>query len=219
AGLVAHGSANRVRVRPQRAAAHLRDGSGRVQRPPGHLERLPHPAALVTEGRDDRLHAAGGHARPVGGEPGRLEPASPHRRSRRQRGRSLGSQRAPPRVSVESPRPLAGLRDAARRLAANPDLTGARRAHKPLVVAAATVIGLLVVSRASESRPKGGVMGTRRFHIAVMSLLLLGVVAAGCAKRPATTSVAAPPPPVPAPAAPPATSAPAPSAPEPASST
>jgi len=62
-------------------------------------------------------------------------------------------------------------------------------------------------------------MGTRRFHIAVMSLLLLGVVAAGCAKRPATTSVAAPPPPVPAPAAPPATSAPAPSAPEPASST
>ena len=62
-------------------------------------------------------------------------------------------------------------------------------------------------------------MGTRRFHIAVMSLLLLGVVAAGCAKRPATTSVAAPPPPVPAPDAPPATSAPAPSAPEPASST
>ena len=62
-------------------------------------------------------------------------------------------------------------------------------------------------------------MGTRRFHIAVMSLLLLGVVAAGCAKRPATTSAATPPPPVPAPAAPPATSAPAPSAPEPTSST
>jgi peptidoglycan-associated lipoprotein len=45
-----------------------------------------------------------------------------------------------------------------------------------------------------------------------MSLLLLGVIAAGCAKRPATTSVAAPPPPAPVPAAPPAT-APAPSTP------
>jgi len=49
-----------------------------------------------------------------------------------------------------------------------------------------------------------------------MLLLVLGVVAAGCAKRPATTSVAAPPPSAPAPAAPPATPAPAPSTPAPA---
>src|SRR5206468_3120298 len=208
AGLVADGSANRVRVRPQRTAAPLRDGSGRVQRPPDHLDRLSHPAALVAEGRHDRLHAARGHARPLGGEPGRLEPASSHRRSRRQRGRGLGSEWASPRVSVESPRPVAGLRDAARRLTADTDLAGARRAHKPLVVAAAAVIGLLVGKR--DSRPKGGVMGRRGAHLTIMLLLVLGVVAAGCAKRPATTSVAAPPPSAPAPAAPPATPAPAP---------
>src|SRR5439155_1160463 len=140
-----------------------------------------------------------------------LEPASSHRRPRRQRGRGLGSEWASPRVSVESPRPVAGLRDAARRLATDTDLAGARRAHKPLVVAAAAVIGLLVVKR--DSRPKGGVMGRRGAHLTIMLLLVLGVVAAGCAKRPATTSVAAPPPSAPAPAAPPATPAPAPSTP------
>src|SRR5256885_5340066 len=128
----------------------------------------------------------------------------------------MGSEWASPRVSVDSPRPVAGLRDAARRLAADTDLAGAGRAHKPLVVAAAAVIGLLVVKRDSESRPKGGVMGRRGAHLTVMLLLVLGVVAAGCAKRPATTSVAAPPPSAPAPAAPPATPAPAPSTPAPA---
>ena len=60
-------------------------------------------------------------------------------------------------------------------------------------------------------------MGRRGAHLTVMLLLVLGVAAAGCAKRPATTSVAAPPPSAPGPAAaPPATPAPAPSTPEPA---
>src|SRR3989442_7244631 len=40
----------------------------------------------------------------------------------------------------------------------------------------------------SMSRPKGGFMGTRGLHLAVISLLLLGVMVAGCAKRPATTA-------------------------------
>src|SRR3989442_13400320 len=39
-----------------------------------------------------------------------------------------------------------------------------------------------------ESRPKGGFMGTRGLHLAVISLLLLGVMVAGCAMRPATTA-------------------------------
>src|SRR5207247_10937472 len=40
----------------------------------------------------------------------------------------------------------------------------------------------------SMSRPKGGFMGTRGLHLAVISLLLLGVMVAGCAMRPATTA-------------------------------
>jgi peptidoglycan-associated lipoprotein len=51
-------------------------------------------------------------------------------------------------------------------------------------------------------------MGTRGLQIAMLSLLLLGMVVAGCAKRPATTSAAAPAP-APAPSAPPAAPAPA----------
>jgi peptidoglycan-associated lipoprotein len=51
-------------------------------------------------------------------------------------------------------------------------------------------------------------MVTRGLNLTVLSLLLLGVVAAGCAKRPATTSVSAP-----APTAPPAAAAPAAAAP------
>jgi peptidoglycan-associated lipoprotein len=54
-------------------------------------------------------------------------------------------------------------------------------------------------------------MGTRVFHIAVMSLLLLGVAGAGCAKRPATTAADAPAPSAPPPSAP--SAAPAPSSP------
>ena len=46
-------------------------------------------------------------------------------------------------------------------------------------------------------------MATRAAHIVVMSLLLFGVVLAGCAKRPATTQASAP-----APTAPPAVSSP-----------
>src|SRR5207247_4727843 len=74
-----------------------------------------------------------------------------------------------------------------------------------------SVIGLLVVNR--DSWPKGGVRVRRGAPLTIMLLLVLGAVAAGCAKRPATTSVAAPPPSAPAPAAPPATPAPAPSTP------
>jgi peptidoglycan-associated lipoprotein len=63
-------------------------------------------------------------------------------------------------------------------------------------------------------------MGTRGFHIAVMSLVLVGVAVAGCAKRPATTSAEAPTPSAPAPSVPSATPAPtAPSTPAPSGAT
>src|SRR5216110_169646 len=54
-------------------------------------------------------------------------------------------------------------------------------------------------------------MGTREFRIAVMSLLVLGVAGAGCAKRPATTAADVPAPSAPTPSAP--SAAPAPSSP------
>ena len=56
-------------------------------------------------------------------------------------------------------------------------------------------------------------MGTRGFHLAVMSLLLLGVAVAGCAKRPATTAAEAPAPSAPAPSVPSAAPAPEPTSP------
>src|SRR5256886_14009809 len=51
------------------------------------------------------------------------------------------------------------------------------------------------------SRPKGGFMGTRGLHLAVISLLLLGVMVAGCAMRPATTAASGAGRPAPAPRA------------------
>ena len=71
-------------------------------------------------------------------------------------------------------------------------------------------------------------MATRAAHIVVMSLLLFGVVLAGCAKRPATTQASAPAPtappavsspPAPAPAPSPTPSAPSMAAPRPAPTT
>ena len=42
-----------------------------------------------------------GNSRPVGGRPGRIEPAAAHRRARRQRERLVGAERPPPRLPVE----------------------------------------------------------------------------------------------------------------------
>src|SRR2546427_1049421 len=51
------------------------------------------------------------------------------------------------------------------------------------------------------SRPKGGFRGPRGLPLGVISLLLLGVMVAGCAMRPATTAAAGAGPSTPAPAA------------------
>jgi len=61
------------------------------------------------------------------------------------------------------------------------------------VVAAPAVIGFFLLQAAFRRRfRKGGDMLSRCTHVTIASLLVLGVLAAGCAKRPATTQAAAP---------------------------
>src|SRR5207244_3011708 len=204
APLFADAAADRVRLGPDRRAPHLRDGSRRLQRAPAHVGRLPHAAALVAQGGRDRLHPAPGHARSLGGQPGRLGPSPPHRWARRQPGSDVGAERTSPRVPVEPARAMAGVRDDARRRGARADHPNARRAHKSFLVPAAAVIGCFSASERVINELKGGVMVTRGLTL-TMSLVLSALVIAACAKQPATTSVSAP-----APTTPPAVAAPGP---------
>src|SRR5206468_313608 len=85
-------------------------------------------------------------------------------------------------------RGLADLRDARGRLRAGADHARHRRADKSVVVAKIAMIGW--PEPPSREATKGGLMRTRGAHVMVVSLLTLAAVLAGCAKRPATATVA-----------------------------
>ena len=83
-----------------------------------------------------------GLARHLGRRRRRLQSAAADER-RRQPGPDVGAERAPPRVPVQSPRPLADLRDARRRHGGDADHARGRREHKSFVVPSPAVIGFL----------------------------------------------------------------------------
>src|SRR5262249_27081033 len=176
-----------------RQPPRVRDGRRRRQRPAAHEWRSPHAASLVTARRHHHLHGPSGNARFVGHRRRRFQSTPPHRRPRPQSWRGVGTHRPPSRVPVESSGRVQSVRGARGRVIGG-DCHHARldRVDKSLLVAATAVIRLQRRELPSVHHGQGGIMFTRRRIGSVVALLVLVVVMASCAKRPATIAASAP---------------------------
>ena len=106
-------------------------------------DRIQHAAALVAEGRRDRLHLASGQSRHLGGEPRRLEPPPAHLRTaaatKAHRGRRTGATRCSSPGGSGASQLFTMLADGSEQQQL---LKGPGRHDKWLVVATPSVIGL-----------------------------------------------------------------------------